>query len=195
MVDVILQTPNLDVFGGPTSIDVSTDFGKPGIRGPIFWVGDKSPDVFFSVNQLSQVNINDFFISTSPDPEFYGWLYKRVPAIGAAGARWEKILSLDPQQYSSKELVEFDVNGIGTLDIPLTKITTDSPSIISFIDRFIIRNSFENAAGNPVASSFTFSIHQNTNLRIVINAVAFNGTDWVKLVGTHKVHNFVSYLA
>lgn len=195
MVDVVVQTPDLDVFGGPTSLDVSTDFGKPGIRGPIFWVGDKSPDAFFSPSQLSQVNINDFFISSSPDPEFYGWLYKRVPAIGAAGAKWEKTLSLDPQQYSSKEIVEFDVDGEGTLDIPLAKITTDSPLITNFINRFIIRNSFENTAGNPVASSFTFSIYQNTSLRIILNAVTFDGTDWVKLVGTHKVHNFVSYLA
>jgi hypothetical protein len=194
MVDVVLQTPDLDVFGGPSSIDVSTDFGKPGIRGPIFWVGDKSPDVFFSASQLAQVNINDFFISTSFDPQFYSWLYKRVPAIGAAGARWEKVLRLNPQQYSSKEIVEFSVDGVGILDIPLTKITTDNPSAINFINRFIIRNSFENTAGNPVASSFTFSIHQNTTLRIIINAVAFNGTDWVKLAGTHKVHNFVSYL-
>jgi hypothetical protein len=194
MVDVVLQTPNLDVFGGPTSIDVSTDFGKPGIRGPIFWVGDKSPETFFSASQLAQVNINDFFISTSSDPELYSWLYKRVPAIGAAGARWELVLRLNQQQYSVKSVVEFDVNGVGILDIPLIKITSDSPSTINFIEKFIIRNSFENTAGNPVASSFTFSIHQNTNLRIVINAVTFNGTDWVKLVGTHKVHNFVSYL-
>jgi hypothetical protein len=198
MVDVIIQTPTLDVFGGPASIDVSTDFGKPGLRGPIFWVGDKSPEAFFSISQLAQVNINDFFISTSPDPELYGWLYKRVPFFGVEGSRWEKVLSLDPQQHSSKDIVTF-IEGVGILDILLTKITMDDPSIVNFGDRFIIRNNFENSAARPIASSFTYSIIESVvpdiyYLRIVFNAADFDGTSWNKLEGSHNVHSFVSYL-
>ena len=33
MADVVLSTVDLDVFGGPTSLDVSVDFGQTGSRG------------------------------------------------------------------------------------------------------------------------------------------------------------------
>ena len=198
MVDAIITTPTLDVFGGPTSIDVSTDFGKPGLRGPIFWVGDRSPETFFSPSQLEQVKINDFFISTSNEPELYSWLYKRVPFFGVEGFRWEKVLRLNPQQYSSKDIVEF-IEGEGTVKILLTNITTDDPSIVNFANRFIIRNNFENSAGRPIASSFTYSIVEDLlpdiyYLQIVFNAADFNGSSWSKLEGSHNVHSFVSYL-
>ena len=197
MVDVVIQTPDLDVFGGPTSVNVSTDFGKPGIRGPIFWVGNKSPEAFFSPSQLSQVNINDFFISTRSDPDFYSWLYKRVPAIGAAGASWEKVLRLNQQQYSIKEVVEF-TDGVGTLKVRLIDVTTDSSSPVNFAERFIIRNSFENSSSFPVASSFTYNIQPLSGvdyINIILNAVSFNGSEWNKLQGSHMVHSFVSYLS
>ena len=198
MVDVIIQTPTLDVFGGPASVDVSTDFGKPGQRGPIFWVGDRTPETFFSVSQLAQVNINDYFISTSSDPESYSWLYKLVPFFGVDGVRWEKVLRLSPQQYSSKDIVTF-IEGVGILDILITNITTDDPSTVNFGEKFIIRNNFENSAARPISSSFTYSIIESVvpgiyYLRIVFNAADFNGTEWNRLEGSHNVHSFVSYL-
>jgi hypothetical protein len=197
MVDALIETPNLDVFGGPTSIEVSTDFGKPGIRGPIFWVGNGLPDVVLSVSQKAQVNINDFFINSGSNSVDYSWLYKRVQAIGGEGAVWEKVLRLNQQQYSTKDLIFF-TNGEGEdLDILLDDITKDSSSTIGFLDRFIIRSSFENAAGNPVASSFTYSIELKDGeeyLRIVFKAASFNGTTWSNLQASHNVHTFVSYL-
>ena len=196
MVDVLVETPSLDVFGGPNSIEVSTDFGKPGIRGPIFWVGNGLPDVVLSVSQKAQVNINDFFINTGSNSVDYSWLYKRVQTIGGEGATWEKVLRLNQQQYSTKDLLLFTA-GSGTLDILLDDITSDSSSAIGFLDRFIIRSSFENAAGNPVASSFTYGLATKDGeeyLRIVFKAVSFNGTTWSNLEASHNVHTFVSYL-
>jgi hypothetical protein len=197
MVDVLVQTPNLDVFGGPTSLQVSTDFGKPGIRGPIFWVGNGLPDVVLSPSQKTQVRINDFFISNGSNPENYSWLYKRVQSIGGEGAVWEEVLRLNQQQYSTKDLVTFE-SGVGELEILLTNITMDNSSAIGFLDRFIIRNSFENAAANPVASSFTYSVITGTDnkkyLKIIFKAVVFNGTTWSNLESSHNIHTFVSYL-
>jgi hypothetical protein len=139
MVDVILSTQDLDVFGGPSSINVSTDFGKPGIRGPIFWVGNGDPDSSLTTNQKAQVNINDFFINNGSNPVDYSWLYKRVQSIGGDGAIWEKVLRLNQQQYSVKTTVPFS-SGIGNLDILLTNITRDDSSQTNFINRFIIRS-------------------------------------------------------
>jgi hypothetical protein len=197
MVDVLVQTPNLDVFGGPTSLEVSTDFGKPGIRGPIFWVGNGLPDVVLSVSQKAQVNINDFFIHNGSNPKDYSWLYKRVQSIGGEGAVWEKVLRLNQQQYSVRQVVDF-TNGLGNLDILITDITEDNSSSTGFFDRFIIRGSFENDEINPVASSFTYGPHTDSSglkyLRITFKAVELDGTTWKNLESTHKVHAFVSYL-
>jgi hypothetical protein len=197
MVDVPVVTPDLDVFGGPSSVNVSTDFGKPGIRGPIFWVGNGTPDSSLSDTQKAQVNINDFFISRSTDPLYYSWLYKRVQSIGGTGAIWEEVLRLNQQQYSVKTAVSFS-SGIGLLDILLTNITRDDSSQTNFINRFIIRNSFENVEANPVASSFTYSIVTKLDtkeyLRITLKAVELDGTTWTNLESSHNVHAFVSYL-
>jgi hypothetical protein len=197
MVNVPVVTPNLDVFGGPSVVEVSTDFGKPGIRGPIFWVGNGNPDSVLTTSQKAQVNINDFFINNGSNPVDYSWLYKRVQSIGGTGAIWEKVLRLNQQQYSVKTTVSF-ASGIGILDILLTNITDDDSSETNFINRFIIRSSFENAEENPVASSFRYSIVTKPDnlkyLRITLKAVELDGSTWVNLEASHNVHAFVSYL-
>jgi hypothetical protein len=197
MVNVPVVTPNLDVFGGPSVVEVSTDFGKPGIRGPIFWVGNGNPDSVLTTSQKAQVNINDFFINNGSNPVDYSWLYKRVQSIGGTGAIWEKVLRLNQQQYSVKTTVSF-ASGVGVLDILLTNITDDDPSETNFINRFIIRSSFENAEENAVASSFRYSIVTKPDtkkyLRITFKAVELDGSTWVNLEASHNVHAFVSYL-
>jgi hypothetical protein len=107
---------------------------------------------------------------------------------------WRRVLKLNPQQNSKISTVTFDA-GEGTLDIPLSTITEDTTVLAS---QFIIRYNFENAAGEPVASSFTYSIETILSvkyLRIVFNSIAWDGTDWTSLSGTHKVHTFISYLS
>jgi hypothetical protein len=119
-------------------------------------------------------------------------LYQYVPEVG--NPVWRRTLKLNPQQNSKISTVTFDA-GEGTLDIPLSTITEDTTVTAS---QFIIRYSFENTAGEPVASSFTYSIQTILSvkyLRIVFKAVDWDGTAWGNLGGTHKIHTFISYLS
>jgi hypothetical protein len=189
MADYVLQTVNLDVFGGPTSLEVSADFGKDGVRGSRIWTGVGSPTQTLT-NQ--PVALYDLYINTNSTDQFYSWLYQYVPEIG--NPTWQRVLKLNPQQFSKVYLVSF-LDGQGTVDIPLSTITADTTANIS---QFIIRNSFENNSLYPVASSFTYSIETISSvkfLRINFGGVLFDGTDWTELSGSHKVHLFVSYLS
>jgi hypothetical protein len=189
VVDYVLETVDLDVFGGPTSLDVSTDFGKAGQRGTRVWVGTGPPEITLTTQDIA---LYDLYINTNTVDEYYSWLYQYVPEVG--NPAWRRVLKLNPQQNSKISLVSFD-GGEGTLDIPLSTITEDTAVTA---DKFIIRFNLENAAGNPVASSFTYSIQTILSvkyLRIVINGAAWDGTDWTSLNGSHKVHTFISYLS
>ena len=188
MVDIVLQTPELDVFGGPTSLNVSTDFGKTGERGTRTWVGNGDPLITLATQD---VKLYDLYINTNSSPDVYGWLYQYIPNIGSP--IWQQVLRLNPQQYSVISSIFFD-DGEGTLVIPVSVITRDANPQAN---RFIIRNSFENSLGEPVASSFTYDVGPvlgTNSISIVLKAVAFDGSDWNNLQGSHKVHSFVSYL-
>jgi len=191
MVDFVLQTPDLDVFGGPTSLEVSTDFGKAGNRGSLFWTGNGDPEDRLTTQDIQ---IGDLYINTNTSNQFYSWLYLYVPNVG--GPTWERILKLNPQQNSKISVVDFD-GGEGTIDILLSTITADITPLPA-LDKFIIRYNLEDSSSRPIASSFLYSIATIADvpyLRIVINAAAFDGTEWVTLEESHKVHTFVSYLS
>lgn len=193
MVDYVLQTVNLDVFGGPTSLDVSTDFGKTGDRGTRVWVGTGNPASVLTANQ--DVKLYDLFINTNPVDQFYSWLYQYVPEVGTP--TWSRVLKLNPSQYSKVYPVLFTA-GVGVLDIPVSVITSDTTT--ATIDKFIFRYNFENNATNPIASSFTYEIYINPttgirSLRITFKAIEYNGTTWTNLSSSYKVHTFVSYIS
>ena len=189
MVDYVLQTVDLDVFGGPTSLDVSTDFGRAGDRGSRIWAGTGAPEQILTTQDVA---LYDLYINTNSVDQYYSWLYQYVPEIGSPV--WQRILKLNPSQYSAISLVTFE-DGEATLNIAMSNITTD-PTITTA--QFIVRYSFENTAGFPVASSFTYSIETILGvkyLRVIFKGVEFDGTDWVDLAGSYKVHTFVSYLS
>ena len=51
MVDILLSSDELSVFGGPASIDLNVDIGAQGIRGSYIFTGNgkpTDPDVDFS---------------------------------------------------------------------------------------------------------------------------------------------------
>ena len=198
MVNVVLQTVDLDVFGGPTSLNVSTDFGKAGVRGTRVWVNNGPPEEKLT-NQ--DVNLYDLYINTNSFDDYYSWLYQYIPSVGSPV--WERVLKLNQQQYSSTNLIDFD-EGTAILNIPMANITKDTGLTT---DRFIIRYSFENGSYNettpgdstgfPIASSFTYGLPVISGVRylqIVFKATSFDGSEWSLLESSQKVHTFISYL-
>jgi hypothetical protein len=194
MVDYVLNTVDLDVFGGPTSLDVSTDFGKTGDRGTRVWVGNGDPAQVLTTQDIA---LYDLYINTNTVDQFYSWLYQYVPEVG--NPTWVRTLRLNPQQNSRISLITFE-DGSATLDIPTSIITTDTTLTA---DKFTIRYNFENGTyspntGSPVASSFNYGIETILGvkyLRIIFKGAEWDGTEWNDLSGSYKVHTFISYLS
>jgi hypothetical protein len=195
-IDVNITPTSLDVYGGPTSIDVSLDYGPAGQRGSKFWVGSGNPAQLL-VGQ--EVNVGDLFINTNTTNQFYGWLYVYVESV--AGPAWETALKLNPQQYSVISTGNFNSSGKATINIKLSEITKDT---VVLKNQFTVRYSMENENENPVSSSFEYDIVSILNsqteenelfLQVVISAVKYSGSAWSNLTGNNKVHLFVSYLS
>jgi hypothetical protein len=183
VADVVLSTVDLDVFGGPTSIDVSVDFGQTGTRGSRIWAGSGDPEVYLAAQDIK---LFDLYINTNTEDNFYSWLYQYIIEVG--NPAWVPILKLDPSQYSTIASTTFTA-GSTTINIPISSITEDSGTVVA---DFIIRYNIANA--NPVATAFTSSI-VGTDLRIVIKAAEFASTTWSDLAGSKDVHLFISYVA
>ena len=183
MADVVLSTVDLDVFGGPTSVDVSVDFGQTGTRGSRVWAGAGDPDVYLAAQDIK---LYDLYINTNTEDGFYSWLYQYVIEVG--NPAWIPLLKLDPSQYSIIASTTF-TTGSTTINIPISSITGDSGTAVA---DFIIRYSIANA--NPVATGFASSI-VGTDLRIVIKASEFASSVWSDLTGSKDVHLFISYVA
>lgn len=184
MADVILSTVNLDVFGGPSAVDVSVDFGETGERGSRIWVGGGDPTGILA-NQ--DVKLFDLFINTNTVDPFYGWLYQYVLEIGSP--TWVRVLRLNPSQYSAIAQAEF-TTGTATINIPIQLLTADAVPLAS---RFFIRYKISDTV--PVADAFTYTVDAN-NIVITIKAASWNGTTWSNLNGvTKNVHLFISYLS
>jgi len=183
MADAVVGSLDLNVFGGPAALDVSVDFGKQGVRGSKFWLGQGNP-----VSALSgqEVLINDLYINTLPTDQYYGWLYQYL--IETGNEVWTKVFSINPIQYTINKQQEF-VSGSTTVLIPISQFTSDTGTLVS---TFSITYNIEGT--NPIATSFTPSI-VGTDLSIVIKAIDYSGSAWSNLTGEKSINMFISYRA
>lgn len=177
MAEIVLSTVDLDVFGGPTSLDVSVDFGAQGTRGSRFWAGANGPTVDLAGQD---VELYDVYINTNT-----GVFSQYILQVGSP--TWVALLDIDVPQYSLISATTFTA-GAGTVTIPISSLTTDTGTVAAdYVIRYNISNS------NPIATSFTYSI-VSTNIVIAINAIEYSGGSWSNLSGSKNVHLFVSYI-
>lgn len=176
---------DLTIFGGPTELDVSVDFGEQGVRGSRIWAGNGDPSVYL-VGQ--DIQLYDWYINTNTTATYYSWMYQYVLEVGTP--TWTPVLKLNPSQYSTIATTTFTA-GATTINIPVSNLTTvNGVSASNFIIRYSIANS------TAVSSGFTYSItgtYPSQNIAIVINAASWNGTTWSNLTGSKDVHLFISY--
>lgn len=187
MADIILETVDLDVFGGPSSINISTDFGKTGKRGSRIWAGSGNPLIALGGQP---VELYDLYINTSTSDQFYSWLYQYTPAIG--GASWTPLLKINPLQYSEIATVSF-TGGTGTATIPISNFSTEVLTNEN-LNQINIKYSIQNTSNLPIASSFDYEI-DGDDLIITFTAVVFSSNSWSALGTSNKIHLYISYLS
>jgi hypothetical protein len=181
MADIVLSTVDLDVFGGPTTLDVSVDFGQTGDRGSRIWGGPGDPNTFL-VGQ--DVRLYDLFLDYSTSI-----IYQYLEQVG--NPEWTIVSSLTIPQYSviaSEDFSSGSTTGTVAVSIPTSSITLDAG--VSASD-FVIRYNIE--GDNPIATNFSYII-SGANLVITIEAIEYVSSSWSSLSGEHDIHLFVSYV-
>jgi hypothetical protein len=92
MVDILLSTEDVSVFGGPSQIDVSIDYGTKGDRGTFIFTGNGKPtdaDV-----DLPSIQPLDLYINLKPSDTEYLFLYQYGNINGVL--QWSRVLRLIP---------------------------------------------------------------------------------------------------
>jgi len=114
MVDVLLSTEDLSVFGGPAQIDLNVDYGAQGQRGTFIFTGNgkpTDPDVEFP----QVIQPYDMYINLNPSDAEYLFLYQYASVNGVL--TWSRVLRLIPNTALANIPVIF-YNGDAATFIP-----------------------------------------------------------------------------
>lgn len=192
MAEVILNTEDLVVFGGPESINVEVDFGPQGDRGSRIYVGNGKPDNV-DIGQIP--NIFDVYINLLPSSDEYLNIYQYMEVLGTN--QWETISRLNFNNYSEKTSIDFN-SEINYVFIP-TSFILSNPSYIGNLNasNFNVQATFETSAGYPISSAIKTELIPASGLeveklKITFYSKEFNGTNWVTPDGSRTANISIS---
>jgi len=192
MAEVILNTEDLVVFGGPESINVEVDFGPQGDRGSRIYVGNGKPDNV-DIGQIP--NIFDVYINLLPSSDEYLNIYQYMEVLGTN--QWETISRLNFNNYSEKTSIDFN-SEINYVFIP-TSFILSNPSYIGNLNasNFNVQVTFETSAGYPISSAIKTELIPASGLeveklKITFYSKEFNGTNWATPDGSRTANISIS---
>lgn len=191
MVDVILNTDELTVLGGPASIDLDVDFGTQGIRGSRIYSVIADPRTLPS-NQLPADLIPfDLGIVISPSEPDYLKVYQKQ---GTSVNDWIALYDIVPNVFSTKSVVNFS-SGVASAQIPVSSVFSglNSYDVANFAVQYEIEGN--TTPPLPITSSSSLSVVPVNGvqiLNITVTAYEFDGTNWSVLSGDRNVSLFVT---
>lgn len=189
-IDVVLESQEVVVLGGPTNIEVQLDTGATGQRGSLIYVGSGTPSSS-TIPNYSQILPGDVYINIAQG-QTYLWMYQYIAK--PAGNTWEPLSSLGVSPFASIFEVNYGATtaGEGTITIPIPSIIVTS-SILT-VNNFVVDFSFEHI--NPISASIKTKSVSGGNLSITFSAVEFDGTNWVPYVdATAKIGVFIKVVS
>jgi hypothetical protein len=169
MVDVLLSTDNLSIYGGPASVDVNVDFGAQGTRGSFIFTGNGKP-TDASVDLPPTIQPYDLYINLKPSDIEYLFLYQYGSINGVLS--WSKVLRLIPNTALANIPVIF-YNGEAITFIP----EPGAPAGPADIDLTTIIPSLT-APSSPVNGMLWLDLSKSP-LELKVYVIAFSS--WVKL--------------
>jgi len=190
MVDVLLNTDDLWITGGPERIDLNLDLGATGLRGSKIFTSNGDPNVLGNLS--GSFLVNDFAINGSTaNPSTYLTMYEYVVVNGAN--TWQKRFRLFPNIFSKNYASTF-TTGSTTINVTMsTDLFLSSGTLTA--SNFNVQHSI--VGPDPTASSIelgSLSISSgNYVLPVTIHAAKYTtlGT-WADLTGSNTVHLSVS---
>lgn len=190
-VDVQLETEDITVIGGPSVVNIQTDFGAAGPRGSFIFVGNGNPNEI-TIGQIPQ--IFDLFINlSSASPEFL-FIYQYQIADGQP--TWVTLTKLSPNTYNRNRLATFNSSGEASIPIPIVDIVqlNEFPLILNETN---INTQYTIINPNPVSSSTQIQLTGSVGeqlLTLNLKAVEFVNNAWQPLTGNRTVQLLVTVL-
>jgi hypothetical protein len=195
MVDVVLATEDLTVFGGPSSINLDVDFGPTGPRGSRIYGVAADPRLSTTEKPPSLQNYDLAIVITPSEPD-YLTVYQK---IGVTTEEWVQFASLVPNLHATKYNATFTA-GVATISL----IASDIFILDSYTaDKFMVQVSLENANPllvRPVSTGVTLSVTTVSNKKVLNITIAAAEIDpatgvWSAVSGERIVHIFASVVA
>ncbi len=182
----IYSTDDITVLGGPSKISVDLDIGPTGKRGSYWFVGNGFPNTA----ELSP-NLLDMYINIDPQDESYLFLYQYQNADGVNS--WRQILKIVPN-FTSKSVVSDFIGGNAQIIIPLISIVPEDLVATVTIDKINVQKSIVNDLPiiTTVKSLEIITDNQVRALKIIVNAIELNNSNWVEVVGQKVVELLIS---
>jgi hypothetical protein len=197
MVDIILDTQDIRVLGGPSRVDLELDFGKQGARGSEIYAGYGKPEPGLLPPGYQ---IKDMYINLDPDDDQYSCVYQYITSVvdDSSISEWALLLRMSPVQKSINAPLVFTA-GKATYTVPINNYFPGDviPQITA--DKMNVQVSFRGP--NPVAysiSNITVTAVQSppsTLLSIEITASKLVSTTWSALTGSQTVQLNISLAA
>jgi hypothetical protein len=191
-VSTTISSANLNILGGPSTVQVSVDYGQRGDRGSIILYGQGKPTL---VTLQETPLVYDMYVNLLPSDNEYQWIYQYIST--PTGLAWKPLFKLQPNTYSDNQAAVF-VDGSVELWVPVTSITGGDDSLFGVdSSNFNIQHSVISV--NPVASSITIgdlelSPLEVLSLPITINATEFLDDSWSPVSGEKLIHLFITVI-
>lgn len=189
MVDVLLNTDNVVIFGPPEVVDVLVDIGPQGVRGSKIFANTGNPNS--NPDKVTETPLlNDIYIDISANGGSY--VYQYINEI--SGNIWVEILKLSPAIFSSNYNITF-TTGAGSVDIPITSISPDINLTTVTASQLNVQYNIEGTL--PIAAAVTKSIVTVSDikyLRLSFKGVSFDSGTATDLSGEKTVQVFVSVI-
>lgn len=181
MTYVLVANDDLTVVGGPTSINVSMDFGQPGKRGSQIFISPGNPNevVIGQTAEVFDLCVNNL---SSDDEYKYVYQYQNLGAVN----QWVPLFSLAIDSFS-ENVSKLFFEGATQINVPVFSITpTENLTASNFnVQCSIVESS-------PVSLAIGVQEIQIIDdvqiLPITINAAKFLEGSWSLLEGTKAVH-------
>lgn len=180
MVDSIISSTDVSVFGGPSTVNVNVDFGPKGGRGSYIYNVLGIPGTS-GVAVPTDLQIFDIAINVDSTSIEYLTMYQYFPDQNGT-LQWNRVVTLKDLALTgsarTNHLVNFE-SGVGTIAISLDGFISETE--LAFVE-FNINLSIQGT--KATAHSFDYQVYSDNGiafLGITITAAERTGSTWAAI--------------